>query len=158
MLRTVLGLPLRWWARQSLRARLTLLATALFSFAVVTGAVLVIVLQRYALVRVLDASAAKTARDIATQFASGKRPQTVTPTTTGIAFVQVVDTNDGVIATSVGADRASSVLTPEQLETARHLPNRANRIVSARDIEHGRNRFYSLLQFSDGISFCILQF
>jgi len=120
VLRTVLGLPLRWWARQSLRARLTLLATALFSFAVVTGAVLVIVLQRYALVRVLDASAAKTARDIATQFASGKRPQTVTPTTTGIAFVQVVDTNDGVIATSVGADRASSVLTPEQLETARH--------------------------------------
>ena len=119
MLRRVFGLPLRWWARQSLRARLTLLATALFSFAVVTGAVLVIVLQRYALVRVLDASAAKTARDIATQFASGKRPQTVTPTTTGIAFVQVVDTNDGVIATSVGADRATSVLTPDQLEAAR---------------------------------------
>jgi len=46
--------PLRWWARQSLRTRLTLLATALFSFAVATGAVLILVLQRTALVRVLD--------------------------------------------------------------------------------------------------------
>src|SRR5690348_11008903 len=112
-------MPARWWARQSLRARLTLLSTALFSFAVVTGAVLVIVLQRYALVNVLDAAAAKSAHDIAAPFAAGKRPQTVAATTTGIAFVQVVDKNDGVIATSVGADRAQSVLNPDQLAKAR---------------------------------------
>ena len=57
----VLAWPGRYWARQSLRARLTLLATALFSIAVATGAILVIVLQRYALLRVLDSSAQKTA-------------------------------------------------------------------------------------------------
>ena len=45
-LRRLLRLPRRWWDRQSLRARLTLLATALFSLAVVTGAVLLLVLQR----------------------------------------------------------------------------------------------------------------
>src|SRR5947209_5067831 len=42
----VLGWPTRWWARQSLRARLTLIATALFAVAVATGAILVITLQR----------------------------------------------------------------------------------------------------------------
>jgi signal transduction histidine kinase len=112
-------LPARWWARQSLRARLTLLATAIFSIAVITGAVLVLLLHRYALVRVLDSSAAKTARDIAQQFENGKRPPTVYPTTGGIAFVQVVDQDNGVVATSLGADRAASVVTPEQLKEVR---------------------------------------
>ena len=63
----VLAWPGRYWARQSLRARLTLLATALFSIAVATGAVLVIVLQRYALLRVLDASARRPRSDVARQ-------------------------------------------------------------------------------------------
>ncbi|MEO6886480.1 MAG: hypothetical protein ABI232_09380, partial [Jatrophihabitantaceae bacterium] len=86
-----LGWPGRWWSRQSLRARLTLLATALFTFAVATGAVLLLVLQRYALTRVLDSSADKTASDIARQFTSGKNPTTVLPTTGGVTSVQVVD-------------------------------------------------------------------
>jgi signal transduction histidine kinase len=114
-----LGWPGRWWARQSLRARLTLLATALFSFAVATGAVLVLVLQRYALVRVLDSSAAKTASDIAAQFASGKQPATVLPTTGGVTAVQVVDAHDLVISASPGADRTTPVLTAAQLGDAR---------------------------------------
>jgi len=65
--------PQRWWARQSLRARLTLLATALFTIAVGTGAVLLLVLQRYSLTRVLDQSAAKTGRDLATQIQTDRR-------------------------------------------------------------------------------------
>ena len=111
--------PARWWARQSLRARLTLLATALFTFAVVTGAVLLLVLQRYALVRVLDSSAGKTGTDIAAQFLSGKSPTTVTPTTGGVTFVQVVDAHDVVISASAGADRVTPVLNPGQLAEAR---------------------------------------
>jgi signal transduction histidine kinase len=107
------------WARQSLRARLTVIVTALFSFAVLTGALLVIVLQRYALVRVLDASAAKTAHDVAQDFVNGRSPQIVYPTTSGIAFVQVVNAEDAVIATSLGADQAVSIVTPEQLDDAR---------------------------------------
>ena len=114
-----LGWPARWWARQSLRARLTLLATALFSLAVATGAVLLLVLQRYALVRVLDSSAQKTASDIARQFRSGKNPTSVLPTTGGITAVQVVNAQDVVIAASPGADRTTPVLDTDQLREAR---------------------------------------
>ena len=112
-------LPGRWWARQSLRARLTLLATALFSFAVATGAILLLVLQRYALVRVLDSSAQKSATDIARQIEQHPTLQTVQPTTGGISAVQVVNADDVVIAASTGADRVTPVLGPDQLAKAR---------------------------------------
>jgi signal transduction histidine kinase len=115
----VIRWPRRWWVRQSLRARLTLLATTLFSVAVVTGAILLLVLQRYALTRVLDQSANKTAGQIAALFRSGKEPSTLPPTSGGITAVQVVDANDLVIAASPGADRHTSVLTPGQLAQAR---------------------------------------
>ena len=112
--------PLRWWARQSLRARITLLATALFSFAVLTGAVLLLVLQRYALVRTLDNSAEKSAKDTAALYESGKSPATVLPTTGGVIAMQVVDAEDRVIAVCCGADRVLSLLTPDQLQHARN--------------------------------------
>jgi signal transduction histidine kinase len=115
-----LSWPGRWWARQSLRARLTLLATTLFTFAVLTGAVLLIVLQKYALVRVLDSSAQKTATDVARQFITGKNPTNVLPTTGGVTAVQVVNANDVVIAASPGADRITPVLNTEQLRAARN--------------------------------------
>jgi signal transduction histidine kinase len=111
--------PRHWWVRQSLRARLTLLATALFSFAVITGAVLLLVLQRYALTNVLDSSANKTANQIARLFDSGKEPTTLPPTSGGITAVQVVDRRDVVIAASPGADRLTSVVTAHELESVR---------------------------------------
>ncbi len=111
--------PARWWARQSLRARLTLIATALFSFAVVTGAVLVLVLQRYALLRVLDNSAERTAVDIAQQFVDGKDLTTVYPTTGGVTAVQVVDDTGTVVAASPGADRVFPLLDANQVIEAR---------------------------------------
>src|SRR3954470_12180341 len=112
--------PRAWWARQSLRARLTLLATALFSFAVITGAVLLLVLQRYALTRVLDQSATKTGRDIAKQVTGNRLPRPVTPTTGGITAVQVVDANDDVLTASPGADRVKSLLPEDELEAVRN--------------------------------------
>ncbi len=114
----VLRWPGRWWARQSLRARLTLLATALFSFAVITGAVLVLILQRYALTRVLDQSAVRTAREVARQVATDNIPSTVSYTTGGITAVQVVDENNVVLAASVG-DRAVSMVSPSELAQVR---------------------------------------
>jgi signal transduction histidine kinase len=112
--------PRDWWVRQSLRARLTLLATALFSFAVITGAVLLIVLQRYALTRVLDSSASKTAKDIAAQFADdGRGPTVVSATTGGIAAVQVLDAGNHVIASTSGTEHSISLVTPEQLAELR---------------------------------------
>jgi signal transduction histidine kinase len=111
--------PLRWWARQSLRARLTLLATALFSFAVATGAILVLILQRQALLRVLDASAQQSAADIAQQIRNGKQSSTVIPTTGGVLEMQVVDAGNHVIAASPGADRFVPLLTPDQVRKVR---------------------------------------
>ncbi|WP_375485828.1 sensor histidine kinase [uncultured Jatrophihabitans sp.] len=118
---TVTSAPRRWWSRQSLRRRLTLLATALFTLAVATGAVLLLVLQRYALTRVLDQSAGKTARDISQQVMSGRLPPTVAPTTGGIAAVQVVDARNAVLAASQGTDHARPILASrEQLREVRH--------------------------------------
>jgi signal transduction histidine kinase len=114
--------PGRYWARQSLRARITLLATAIFALAVATGAVLLVVLQRYALVRVLDSTAQKTATDIAGQL--HKQPNipnnTVYPTTGGVSAVQVIDASDHVVDASPGADRVTPAIGPKQLIKARH--------------------------------------
>jgi hypothetical protein len=73
-------MPRRWWVRQSLRARLTLIATALFSAAVLTGVVLLLVVQRAALTRVLDQSANKTANSIARLFNTWCSPPHLAPT------------------------------------------------------------------------------
>lgn len=111
--------PRNWWARQSLRARLTLLATALFSFAVITGAVLLLFLQRYSLTRVLDQSAAKSARDIARQVSTGNIPVPVVPTAGGVAAVQVFDAADSVLSASPGVDRTTPYLTRPELRQVR---------------------------------------
>jgi signal transduction histidine kinase len=117
----VLAWPGRYWARQSLRARLTLLATALFSIAVATGAVLVIVLQRYALLRVLDASALKSANAVERQISGPPPvPSTVNPTT-GVTAVQVLDRHNSLVASSPGpgVDHSLSYLSAQQLADAR---------------------------------------
>lgn len=114
--------PTRYWARQSLRARITLLATAIFALAVATGAALLIVLQRYALVRVLDSTAVKTASDIASQVRkqSNIPNNTVYPTTGGVSAVQVIDKTDHVVDASPGADRVTPAVGPSQLKQLRH--------------------------------------
>jgi signal transduction histidine kinase len=111
--------PVRWWVRQSLRARLTLLATALFSAAVITGAILLLTVQRSALTRVLDQSANKTANETARLIREGKLPQTLPPTSGGVTAVQVVDANDRVLVATPGADQSVSIITPEQLAAVR---------------------------------------
>src|SRR5579875_3240747 len=117
-----LAWPTRYWARQSLRARITLLATAIFALAVATGAALLIVLQRYALVRVLDSTAVKTASDIASQVRkqSNIPNDTVYPTTGGVSAVQVIDKTDHVVDASPGADRVTPAVDPSQLKQLRH--------------------------------------
>lgn len=85
----------------------------------ITGAVLLIVLQRYALTRVLDQSAVKTGNDIAEQVRSGSISPSVAPTTSGIAAVQIVDARDAVLSASVGADHTTPLLTRRQLDQVR---------------------------------------
>ena len=112
--------PRRWWTGLSLRARLTLLATALFSCAVLTGAVLLVLLQRYALIRVLDLSATKTARDIARYVRADRIPNPIEPTTGGIAGVQVLDAHDQLVTASPGTpDRVNAMVSADQLAALR---------------------------------------
>lgn len=110
--------PARWWARQSLRARLTLLATALFTIAVLTGIILVLTLQRYALLKVLDSSAQRTASDVANTIRAHPNRTTVTPTTGGVTEVQVLNADDVVIAGSPGSDH-NPLIDFEDLAAAR---------------------------------------
>jgi signal transduction histidine kinase len=111
--------PIRWWVRQSLRARLTLLATALFSAAVITGAILLLYVQRSALTRVLDQSANKTANETARLVRDGNLRGPLPPTSGGVTAVQVVDANDRVLIATPGADQSVSLITAEQLAAVR---------------------------------------
>jgi signal transduction histidine kinase len=117
----VLRLPRQWWVRQSLRARLTLLATALFSAAVLTGVLLLLYVQRSALTRVLDQSANRTADQTVRLLNGGNGlPNPLPPTSGGITAVQVVDRNDRVLTASPGADHGVSLVTPQQLAAVRN--------------------------------------
>ncbi|MEP6598427.1 MAG: ATP-binding protein [Actinomycetota bacterium] len=113
---------MRWltalWHEQSLRARITIVATALFAFAVITGAVLLIALQRVSLIRALDSSAAKAGNAVAQLRLSGTKPAVVLAA--GGDQIQVVDADDTVVAASPGADAIRPLLKPDQIARARN--------------------------------------
>jgi len=118
--RTPFGWPRRYWARQSLRARLTLLATALFALAVATGAVLLVVLQRVALLRVLDGSSTNAGRTVKTQVLADPGTHAVDlPISAGVTSVQVLTRDDQVHAASTREDFVVSKLDQRQLDEAR---------------------------------------
>lgn len=106
-------------SKLSLRARLTIVSTLLFSLAVAAGSVLLILLSRYALTHVLDSAAERTASDIAYQFTAGRSSKTILPTSSGVLLVQVVDKSDQVLAASPGADPVIAVLPPDLMQRAR---------------------------------------
>jgi len=118
---SVLSWPGRWWARQSLRARLTLVATAIFSVAVLTGAILVLQLQRYALLNVLDSTAQKTATSVVTQLQTSENGiyDEIEPSSGGVTSIQVVNAADQVINGTPGFRKILPVLSPSQLNDAR---------------------------------------
>jgi signal transduction histidine kinase len=111
----------RWlshlWRGQSLRARITIVATTLFAFAVITGAVLLLVLQRTSLIRSLDSQAIKTGQAVAATRVTGIRPTNVVAAA-GVQ-IQVLDKNGAVAAASGTADRVKPLLTPDELAAAK---------------------------------------
>lgn len=113
---------MRWlaelWREQSLRARITVVTTALFAFSVVTGAVLLIALQRASLIRALDSSAGKSGDDVATLRLAGTKP-TVILAGAGDQ-IQVIDADDNVVAASPGADAIRPLVKPDQLDRVRN--------------------------------------
>ena len=111
---------MRWlshlWRGQSLRARITIVATTLFAFAVITGAVLLLVLQRTSLIRSLDSQAIKTGQAVASTRVTGIKPTNVVAAA-GVQ-IQVLDKNGAVAAASGTADRVKPLLTPDELAAA----------------------------------------
>lgn len=105
------------WRGQSLRARITVVATALFAFAVLTGAILLLVVQRASLIRSLDSQATRTGQAVASTRASGTKPSNVIATV-GLQ-VQVLDRDGQVTASSGSADGVKPLLTSSELDEAR---------------------------------------
>ncbi|MGI8666838.1 MAG: sensor histidine kinase [Jatrophihabitans sp.] len=111
--------PTRWWRRRSLRARITLLATSLFTVALIFAGVILLFTVGQSLLNTLDSSAERSGTDVAALVRSGRLPQQVLAGSGGVSLVQVVDGDNRVVAASPGADSAVSVLRPDELARVR---------------------------------------
>jgi signal transduction histidine kinase len=112
---------MRWitaaWRAQSLRARITIVATTLFAVALLVGTFTLFILMRIALTRALDSSAVRAGRSIAAVLQNGNGAPNVL---SGAGDqIQIVDADDQVLSASPGADGAVSLLRPDELARAR---------------------------------------
>jgi signal transduction histidine kinase len=112
------------WGGISLRGRITIVATALLTAAVISGALLTVFVVGYSLTRALDSSAIKTAQDVATletSLAANKQhlPKPIIANNGGVTEVQVVDAQNRVVDYSPGGDAAISMITSSQLARVR---------------------------------------
>lgn len=109
----------RWWRRRSLRARITLLATAVFTVALLLAGVILLATVGRSLLNTLDSSAERTGNEVAALVNSGRLPQQLLTGSGGVSMVQVVDADNRVIAASPGVDTAVSMVTRDQLAKVR---------------------------------------
>jgi signal transduction histidine kinase len=108
----------RRWPAFSLRARLTVVATALVAVALLAGTVLLLVALQRSLIAALDESARQRAQDVAALVDSGQLPNPI-PVAAGTPLVQVVDADDRVVAASAGGDRLVPILLPDDVVAVR---------------------------------------
>jgi len=108
-----------WWQRRSLRARLTLLATLVVAAGLAAGSLLLLGSLGKSLVATLDSTARQRAEDVASLVDQGRVPDPIPVAGAGAVLVQVVDAKGGVLAASVGSDRAVPLLGPAELAEAR---------------------------------------
>ena len=99
-----------------LRARLTLVATAVVAVGLLAGSLLVVVALRAALLNGLDDAGRARARDVAALVRQDRLPQSLP---SGTTLVQVVDADQRVRAASPGADRLVPLLGAEQVGAVR---------------------------------------
>ncbi|MGI8695060.1 MAG: sensor histidine kinase [Mycobacteriales bacterium] len=100
-----------WWARRSLRTRLTVLATAVMAAGLAAGAVLLVAILVYSLRSAVDSSARQTAREVAALIDVGQTLPEPLPVGDGnTVAVQVLDNRDRVRAASAGADHLVPLL------------------------------------------------
>ncbi|HEY9474209.1 MAG TPA: ATP-binding protein [Mycobacteriales bacterium] len=117
-----------WWTGRSLRARLTLLATALLAVGLAAGSALLFYLLGRTELSTLDSGAQRTAQDVATLVNAGRLPDPI-PAGVGTAVVQVVDADGRVRAASANADHLVPLLTAGELGGVR----RGERLVVSGD-------------------------
>jgi signal transduction histidine kinase len=115
----------RWWRRISLRARLTVAATAVLAVGLTAGGLLLVGTVSGASLRALDAGALRSARGVAALVDAGRLSDPI-PVGGPTRLVQVVDSAGRVRAASAGADRLVPLLAPGDLADARprFLPER----------------------------------
>ena len=105
-------------SRLSLRARLTIVATAVVAVTLAVSAVLLLAVVRHSVLHSLDDSARQQAKDVAALAHSGQLPDPV-PVGAGTAGVQIVDSEGRVVAVSAGADRLTALLEPNDVQAVR---------------------------------------
>ncbi len=110
--------PSTWWARLSLRARLTIMSTVLLAAALVAGAFLILTALDRGLTGSLDDVARQRGQDVARLIETGTLPDPV-PVSGGTAGIQVVDSQQRVRAASPGGDHLVPILEPADVERAR---------------------------------------
>ena len=115
----MLGPIRRWWQHQSLRARITLITTVLFAFAVVTGALVLVIALRAALLHELDSASVKTAQQVAVLQRTNRLPRPFVAGGGGVEQVQLVDGNNRVVKAAYGTDQAKSLLSADELARVR---------------------------------------
>ncbi len=103
--------------RVSLRARLTMIATAGLAVGLGVGGLLLVAVLGNVLIRGVDAGSKQTASDVTELINEGRLTDPVP--TGGTQVVQVLDGTDRVRAASVGADRLVPILRPDELAQAR---------------------------------------
>jgi signal transduction histidine kinase len=115
------GSPARWWRRRSLRARITVLATALFTLTLIFAGGALLFTVGKSLLNTLDASARRTGNEVANLVETNRLPKIlVTGSGGGVSYVQVVDQNNAVVAASPNADAGVSMLHNDELARARN--------------------------------------
>ena len=108
----------RWWRCRTLRARITLVATAVFTVALLLAGVILVVTVGRSLLNTLDSSAERTGNEVAALVNTGRLPQQLLAGG-GVSLVQVVDADNRVIAASPGVDTAVSMVSRDQLAKVR---------------------------------------
>ena len=103
----------------SLRARLTVVATALLGLGIAAGAVLLVVTGSRTLQAAVDSGALQNAREVATLVDAGQLPDPVPSGADSTASIQVVDAQGRVRAASITADRLVPLLRADELTSVR---------------------------------------
>ncbi|SDS93159.1 cell wall metabolism sensor histidine kinase WalK [Jiangella sp. DSM 45060] len=105
------------FGRLSLRARLTVAATAMAAVGLAISGVLLLIALDRALLTALDETARRQGDDIATLVESGRLPDPLPGF--GVAVAQVLDADDRVIASTPGGDRLTPVVAGDDLAAVR---------------------------------------